>query len=285
MEHANPRPIVVPCHRVVYSDGGLGGYGAPEGVAKKIKLLKSEGIEIKDGKIMDFEDMLFSDFQVPKPAPLKLLRDEQLSLRSKVILNDKKSFDQIQTAAGIDVSYTTGEGLGAVVVMDIKKMKVLERKTVRSKVRFPYIPTYLSYHELPVALELLGKLENIPDVVIFDGNGVLHPYGLGLASHAGIILNIQTLGIAKKLLCGQLKPHGNGDDRIMDVVMDDNLIGYGLLPGSARTRFVYASPGNFTSFENSLKIAQHLCGTGHPEPIRLAHSMALELRRKYENVK
>ena len=34
-----------PCHRVVRSDGGMGGYGFPGGIAEKIEKLKTEGIE------------------------------------------------------------------------------------------------------------------------------------------------------------------------------------------------------------------------------------------------
>jgi len=40
---ANPTPIKVPCHRVVRSDGGLGGYSGAGGIATKRKLLKEEG--------------------------------------------------------------------------------------------------------------------------------------------------------------------------------------------------------------------------------------------------
>jgi methylated-DNA-[protein]-cysteine S-methyltransferase len=39
----NPVPLVVPCHRVVAADGGLGGFSAPGGVATKRRLLEIEG--------------------------------------------------------------------------------------------------------------------------------------------------------------------------------------------------------------------------------------------------
>ncbi|MFC1698025.1 MGMT family protein [Nanoarchaeota archaeon] len=45
----NSTPIKIPCHRVISSDGTLGGYN--QGIKKKIQLLKSENIEIKDNKI------------------------------------------------------------------------------------------------------------------------------------------------------------------------------------------------------------------------------------------
>ena len=45
----NPYAPKVPCHRVVNTDGGLGGFA--KGVNKKIKLLKNEGVEIKNKKV------------------------------------------------------------------------------------------------------------------------------------------------------------------------------------------------------------------------------------------
>ncbi|NQE06697.1 Methylated-DNA--protein-cysteine methyltransferase [ANME-1 cluster archaeon GoMg1] len=56
----NPYPIVVPCHRVVRSDGDIGGYSS--GVEKKIKLLSAEGVEIKGRKVVKFEETLFLFF-------------------------------------------------------------------------------------------------------------------------------------------------------------------------------------------------------------------------------
>jgi len=40
----NPYPIRIPCHRVIRSDGSLGGYSGTGGVKKKKNLLKKEGI-------------------------------------------------------------------------------------------------------------------------------------------------------------------------------------------------------------------------------------------------
>jgi len=53
----NPYAPKVPCHRVVNSDGSVGGFAS--GVRNKIKLLKKEGIKIKNNKIERFEKLFF----------------------------------------------------------------------------------------------------------------------------------------------------------------------------------------------------------------------------------
>jgi hypothetical protein len=51
--HNNPVPIYVPCHRVITSSGGIGGYGG--GAARKLQLLRSEGFALgkADEKLPD----------------------------------------------------------------------------------------------------------------------------------------------------------------------------------------------------------------------------------------
>lgn len=53
----NPYPVIIPCHRVVMSTGKIGGYAYGEHV--KIKMLNDEGIKIKNGKIVDLENIIY----------------------------------------------------------------------------------------------------------------------------------------------------------------------------------------------------------------------------------
>ncbi|MGQ9787751.1 MAG: MGMT family protein [Candidatus Hadarchaeaceae archaeon] len=46
----NPYPIKIPCHRIVSSDGKIGGYTG--GIQKKIELLNKEGVEVKAGRVL-----------------------------------------------------------------------------------------------------------------------------------------------------------------------------------------------------------------------------------------
>ena len=55
--NANPFAPKVPCHRVVKSDGGIGGFA--KGVKAKKRLLEKEGIEFAGDKVKDFKKRLF----------------------------------------------------------------------------------------------------------------------------------------------------------------------------------------------------------------------------------
>ena len=59
----NPYAPKVPCHRVISSDGSIGGFMGIKNprsneVRRKIRMLKNEGIKIKNNKIMDFEEIV-----------------------------------------------------------------------------------------------------------------------------------------------------------------------------------------------------------------------------------
>jgi methylated-DNA-[protein]-cysteine S-methyltransferase len=51
MMNKNPYPVIIPCHRVILSNGKIGGYAWGENV--KVKMLSKEGIKIKNGKILN----------------------------------------------------------------------------------------------------------------------------------------------------------------------------------------------------------------------------------------
>lgn len=53
----NPYSPKVPCHRVINSDGKIGGFAS--GIKKKIAMLKKEGIKIKNNKIENFEKYIY----------------------------------------------------------------------------------------------------------------------------------------------------------------------------------------------------------------------------------
>ncbi len=52
----NPYPVIIPCHRVIKSDGKIGGYAYGEEI--KSNMLSKEGIKIQNGKILDLENSI-----------------------------------------------------------------------------------------------------------------------------------------------------------------------------------------------------------------------------------
>ena len=54
----NPYAPKVPCHRVVNSNGNIGAYSGKDGRKSKVKMLRKEGIEIKNDKIKNFRKFL-----------------------------------------------------------------------------------------------------------------------------------------------------------------------------------------------------------------------------------
>jgi deoxyribonuclease V len=268
MLNANPYAPIVPCHRVVKSNGDLGGFGG--GIKKKIELLKSEKVTVSKGKIVDFEDALFTDFR--SEYPLKKMRKEQLDLVKKVRIKDY--FPEIKVVGGVDVAYKGDKGYGAYVAYEYNKKKIIDHQTTEWMVDVPYIPTYLAFREYPVIERLLKKVEQKPDILMVDGNGVMHPHNAGIATYVGVKLDIPTIGIAKSQLCGEVKGHVLKKGDYSKISLGGHLIGYALKSSSRGTKSIYISPGHKISFKTSLMVTQKYCRYKIPEPIRQAHNLA-----------
>jgi deoxyribonuclease V len=206
--------------------------------------------------------LFFNQFETS--YPLKELREEQISLRDKVIARDE--FGEMKSIGGMDVAHAGDKAYGAYVEMDTDG-NIIKRKVTIKKLTFPYIPTYLSYRELPVLHELIDKEK--PSVAMIDGNGILHPRGLGMASHFGALHSLPSIGIAKKLLCGEVKGG--------EVYMNGKKAG--IVYGGKKP--IYISPGHMISIKSSLEITKKFCRYRIPEPIRQAHILAN--RAKNEN--
>jgi len=200
----------------------------------------------------------------------------QLRLSKQVIRNDMLP-KTIRYVTGVDTAYRADVSIGAVVVLDYETLSVVESRKSEVKTRFPYIPTLLSFREIPPTLAAIKKLKTQPDVFLIDGQGIAHPYRLGFASHLGLILDKPTIGVAKSLLCGKV---GNfNQDGWASIIDKDEVIGAAV--ARKREKPIYVSIGHMVSLKRAIAIVKH-CTRLHriPEPIRAAHFMANEEKKR-----
>lgn len=197
----------------------------------------------------------------------------QLYLSKKIILEDRLP-DKINLVAGVDVAYAGELAVGAVAVLDYMSLELLESQTAMCRVKVPYIPTLLSFREIPPTIACVKRLKLQSDVFLVDGQGLAHPYRCGFASHLGLALGKPAIGVAKSRLIGKLVEIGS------DVFLVDN----GQITGSVVTtkegiKPIYVSVGHLLSLETAIKIVKHCARNNRiPEPLLLAHKIASEER-------
>lgn len=261
-------PERVPYFRVINSNGTI---DSKEHERKtKRQLLEKEGIELKGDQILNFRDLLFTKFKTD--YPLELLKKQQIELSSKIILKDM--LEDIERIGGVDASYKGRKGIGACVVLD-RNLDVLERKLSRKKVAFPYIPTYFSYHELPVVQPAIHKLHTPFDLLFVDGHGLLHPR-LGFASHLGIEEGIPTIGVAKTLLCGEISKEPKTVGAKEKIMYRNKHVGYSVKT-CKQANPVYVTPGYKISLDTAVRLALEFSKFKLPEPIRKAHKICSKI--------
>ena len=188
---------------------------------------------------------------------------------------------RIRLVAGADVSFDRGEDrmFSAVVVYDLGKREIVETKTASRIVAFPYVPGYLSFREGFPLVAAFGKLKRTPDAAVFDGQGIAHPRGFGLAAHIGVALDIPTVGCAKSVLVGAHTEPPDKKGAYSPLVYDGKTVGAALRTRE-NVKCVFVSPGHRMDLDSAVAIV--LAATGRyrlPEPIRAAHKACNELRR------
>ncbi|MCX7941867.1 MAG: deoxyribonuclease V [Dictyoglomaceae bacterium] len=202
---------------------------------------------------------------------IKQAKNLQEFLARKIILEDR--FDKVNLIGGVDTSYSQEDRkiLGVIVVLDFITLNIVEISFDLSDEVLPYIPTFLSFREGLVIINSWKKLKNKPDILIIDGQGYAHPRNLGIASHIGVVLDIPTIGCAKKPLIGSFRDPGLNKGDWEPIYYKNKKIGI-VLRTKENTKPLYVSPGHKISFETAISIIlKTSIKYRFPEPIRLAH--------------
>jgi deoxyribonuclease V len=210
------------------------------------------------------------DWQLSIPEAVAL----QTRLASRISREDAAF--SVNYIAGVDVSApkSRGEGAAAVVILDYPGLKLVETKTVRGDIDFPYVPGLLTFREAPLVLRAFEQVNNVPALVFIDGQGIAHPRRFGIAAHIGLILDIPTIGCAKSRLCGTHEEPGLERGSFSDLVDGDETIGV-VLRTKTGIRPLFISVGHKISLRQATEWVLVCCkGYRLPEPARLAHQAA-----------
>ena len=225
--------------------------------------------------------MHISDFFHENRSRESLLKVQRIVAEKAIIKDD---FDDIRVIAAADQAFFEEKVISGIILLKVDSLEITERSFSIQPVNFPYISTFLSFREGPAIVNAFRKLKIRPDILLIDGAGINHPRHAGIATHIGVTLDIPTIGITKKILCGKgSEPSLVGE--ASPLVYNDKTVGW-LLKSNKKSKPIVVSPGHRVSLESSLSIVK-TCLRGHklPEPARLAHEYANAKKQELKDKK
>jgi len=202
---------------------------------------------------------------------IEKLEAEQKKLSKNITDKDSIDFNNVMRVAGVESVFFKNSIISAIIVLE--EGEIVEQEYFQDKIRFPYLSGFRAYRELPSMVAAFNKLDEKPDLVFISGHGILHPRGLGLASHFSLVAGVPTIGIAERLLIGVQENEdilliGKKSGKILKIKQGANPI--------------YVSPGNQISVETAAELVKRFVLEPHklPEPLRLAKRYAKEIRKE-----
>lgn len=225
---------------------------------------------------------------MPKRAPLdhpwdltpREAKIKQLELVQQIRITPLAMDFQVLGAADIGYASACNQMAAVVATFRWPDLHPMEVAHVTGPVQFPYIPGLLSFRELPILLQAFRQLKKPPQVLLCDGQGMAHPRRFGLASHLGLCLGIPTVGCAKKRLCGDHEPLPPNRGAKVPLLLGGEVVGT-VYRSRDRVKPIFISPGHLSDVDSSTELVRRCLGRFRlPEPIRSAHTLAAELRRK-----
>jgi len=210
--------------------------------------------------------------------PWNLPPDEAVKVQSELRARLVLTWDgrEVKTVAGVDVDLAEDKARAAIVVLRYPDLAPLKSVTADVPLVFPYIPGLLAFREGPAVLAAWEKLQTQPDLLMFDGQGVAHPRGIGIASQMGLWLERPSIGVAKSRLYGRHAEPGpkRGERTELRDEHDPARIIGAVLRTRDNSNPLYISPGHLIDLPHAVEIVVNCC-TGYrlPEPTRWAHKV------------
>ena len=156
--------------------------------------------------------------------------------------------------------------------------EVVARALVPGVADAPYEPGLLALREGPLLEAATRGLEVTPDVLLVDATGRDHPRRAGLALHLGEVMGLPTVGVTHRPLLAKGDDPSDEQGATSPLVLGDETVGAWLRtrPG---TRPLAVHAAWRTDPETAVSVVlEALLGHRTPEPLRLARTLARELR-------
>ena len=205
-----------------------------------------------------------------------VLRELQSTLAGQVVLRDRFP-TPLRTIAGFDVGFEDDGATtrAAAVLLDADSLEILDQQVARLPTRMPYVPGLLSFRELPALLDALALLKTAPDLALIDGQGIAHPRRLGIAAHFGVVTDLPSIGVAKKVLAGKTRLALHEMRGAFTPLRDDGeQLGW-LLRSKPGCLPLVVSPGHRVAMASAPELVMRFVTRYRlPEPTRLADRLA-----------
>jgi deoxyribonuclease V len=212
------------------------------------------------------------------PINLDEAKAIQTALKDRVKIVSLRQIPRF--VAGVDAAFSNNKVVGVACLYKYPELIYLGHEIAIREAIFPYVPGYLTFREGPAIFEALYSLKIKPDIVLFDGQGIAHPKGIGIASHIGVLLDMSTIGCAKSRLVGEYKEPGFKKGDWSSLRYKGRTVG-ALLRTKDNVRPVFVSPGHRIDLKGSIEIVLG-CTTKYriPEPIRRADILSKRMKRE-----
>lgn len=207
---------------------------------------------------------------------IQALRAEQIERAAQVVRHDDFEVMPPRLIGGADVGFEEGGDVtrAALVLLEYPSMKLVAHTVARVATTMPYIPGFLSFREYPALLAAWQQLDQHPDLLFVDGHGISHPRRLGVASHFGLMVDVPTIGVAKRRLCGKFA-NLSEEPGARQPLMDKGEQLAWVWRSKKRCNPLFVSTGHRVSTDTALEWVERCMGGYRlPEPTRWADAVA-----------
>jgi deoxyinosine 3'endonuclease (endonuclease V) len=227
----------------------------------------------------------------------------QNSLKQKQILTDSHTWtpSTLSLIGGMDISFSKKDpsyAVSALIICD-SNLKCIYEKYQLVKMTEPYVPGFLAFREVNHLTSLLNSLkkespDKIPEIILCDGNGILHPKHFGIACHLGVLEDIPTIGCSKNVFATE----GITDKKVKELARsnlkkkgdyvelkgnNNEVLALAVRSSDESINPIIVSIGHRVGNQTALEVFNKCTIFRVPEPIRLADKMSRRIVKYYED--